>query len=133
MQRRIPIDVVRKFPYIFDVFKELNMDTAIQTIEEASTVTAKGQTTIPKSVRNALGVGPGDQIAFRVNAAGVSLHRAETPHEDPALNGFLDFLAKDIAARPAALTALTPELAQRLADLTYGVDVDLDEVIDGEV
>jgi antitoxin PrlF len=31
----------------------------------ASTVTSKGQVTIPKPVRDHLGIGPGSQIAFR--------------------------------------------------------------------
>jgi antitoxin PrlF len=31
----------------------------------ATTVTSKGQVTIPKPVRDHLGIGPGSQIAFR--------------------------------------------------------------------
>ena len=32
-----------------------------------SRITAKGQVTIPKSVRSALGVSPGDEIEFRIS------------------------------------------------------------------
>ena len=46
-------------------------------LEEISTITAKGQTTVPKSVRTALGVNYSGKIAFRVDERGVSVHRAE--------------------------------------------------------
>lgn len=102
-------------------------------LEEISTITAKGQTTVPKSVRTALGVDYGGKIAFRVDERGVSVHRAEVDNEDPAINRFLAFLADDIARRPEAVTALTPALAERLAALTEGVKVDLEAPIDGDV
>jgi len=102
-------------------------------LEEVGTITAKGQTTIPKAVRHALGVDYGGKIAFRVSKRGVTLHRADAGHEDPAIDSFLSFLAQDIQRRPEALVALTPALAQKLAALTEGVAVDLDAPIDGEV
>jgi antitoxin PrlF len=103
------------------------------SLEEVSTITAKGQTTIPKAVRQALGVDYGDKIAFRVDEHGVTLHRADAGHDDPVIDSFLSFLAADIARRPEALVALTPALAERLAALTEGVAVDLDAPIDGDV
>lgn len=102
-------------------------------LEEISTITAKGQTTIPKSVRQALGVDYGGKIAFRVDDNGVSVHRADAEHDDPAIDSFLSFLADDIQRRPEALAALSPALADRLAALTKGVAVDLDAPIDGDV
>jgi antitoxin PrlF len=102
-------------------------------LEEISTITAKGQTTVPKSVRTALGVDYGGKIAFRVDERGVSVHRAEVDNEDPAIDRFLGFLAEDIARRPEAVTALSPALAERLAMLTDGVKVDLNAPIDGDV
>jgi bifunctional DNA-binding transcriptional regulator/antitoxin component of YhaV-PrlF toxin-antitoxin module len=41
-------------------------------IEEISTITAKGQTTVPKAIRQALGVDYGGRIAFRVSGKGVT-------------------------------------------------------------
>lgn len=102
-------------------------------LEEISTITAKGQTTVPKSVRRALGVDYGGKIAFRVGTEGVSVHRAEDEHDDPAIDKFLSFLAEDMKRRPEALTALSPAIAERLAALTEGVKVDLDAPIDGDV
>lgn len=103
-------------------------------IEEVSTITTKGQTTVPKAVRQALGVGSGDRIAFRIDEHGaVSVHRAEAERDDPAIDRFLAFLAEDIERRPEALTALSPELVRRIEDLTKGIAVDLDAPIEGDV
>ena len=102
-------------------------------LEEVSTITAKGQTTVPKAVRQALGVDYGGRIAFRVDERGVSVHRADSDNEDPAIDSFLAFIAADIQRRPEALTSLSPALTERIATLTKGVAVDLDAPIDGDV
>ena len=101
-------------------------------LEEISTITAKGQTTIPKSVRQALGVDYGGRIAFRVDKRGVTLSRADES-EDPAIGEFIDFLADDLQKRPEAVKALSPELAARIAALTAEIDADPDTAIDGDV
>jgi antitoxin PrlF len=102
-------------------------------IEEVCTITAKGQTTVPKAIRQALGVSYGGRIAFRVEDGIVSVHAAAEPEEDPALAPFLALLERDIAARPEALVPLTPELADRIAAATEGVESDPDAPIEGEV
>jgi antitoxin PrlF len=102
-------------------------------LEETSTITAKGQTTIPKAVRRALGVDYGGRIAFRVDEHGVSVRRAETDGDDPAIDSFLDFLARDIERRPEAITTLSPALAARIAALTEGMEIDPNAEIDGAV
>jgi antitoxin PrlF len=71
-------------------------------LEEISTITAKGQTTIPKAVRQALGVGYGGRIAFRVSDGGVTVCRADSD-EDPAVESFLSFLAADLKQHPEAV------------------------------
>ena len=101
--------------------------------QEIGTITAKGQTTIPKSVRQALGVDYGGKIAFLIDEHGVTLRRADSEHDDPAIDSFLSFLAQDIERRPGALVPLTPAMADRLAALTKGIEADLDAPIDGEV
>jgi antitoxin PrlF len=101
--------------------------------EEISTISSKGQTTVPKSVRQALGVGEGDQIAFRVDETGVSVRRAEETGDDPAIAAFLSFLSKDVESDPGKLTAFSPELAKHIASLTQGVKFDPDETIEGDV
>jgi antitoxin PrlF len=102
-------------------------------LEEHSTITAKGQTTIPKSVRQALGVDYGGKVAFRVTEHGVTVHRVDPEGSDPAIDAFLTFLGHDMMRRPQALTTLPAELAGRIAALTDGLAVDLDAPIDGDV
>jgi antitoxin PrlF len=96
-------------------------------VTERSTLTAKGQTTVPKAVRQALGIRPGDRIAFRVDQAGkVSLARDEAPDERAAVDAFLAFLSDDIKRRPEAVSAMSDETAARMRALSAGVAVDLD-------
>ncbi|MBA3896088.1 MAG: type II toxin-antitoxin system PrlF family antitoxin [Sphingomonadaceae bacterium] len=102
------------------------------TLEEISTITAKGQTTVPKAVRQVLGVDYGGRIAFRVGDGGVTVCRADSD-EDPAIETFLGFLAADIKQRPEMVKALSPDLAAGIASLTEAMPVDLDDEIDGDV
>ena len=101
--------------------------------EERSTISSKGQTTVPKSVRQALGLSEGDQIAFRVDEGGVTIRRADDLHDDPALGAFLSFLAKDIEAHPERLQTMSPAMVKRMDDLTKGMAFDPDEPIEGDV
>ena len=101
-------------------------------IEEVCTITAKGQTTVPKAIRQALGVSYGGRIAFRIENGIVSVHVAE-PQEDPALAPFLALLERDIAGRPDALVSFTPDLAMRMAAATEGVTADPGATIEGEI
>ena len=102
-------------------------------VEEISKITAKGQTTVPKAVRQALGVDYGGRIAFRVDRDGVTVRRADIDDADPAIERFLTFLAHDLERRPEAVTGLSPDLAARIAALTAGVEGDPDAPIEGEV
>lgn len=44
----------------------------------AATITSKGQITLPKPIRDSLGVGPGDRVAFRELADGTIRVEADT-------------------------------------------------------
>jgi antitoxin PrlF len=101
-------------------------------IEEISTITAKGQTTVPKAVRQVLGIDYGGRIAYRIENGRVTVHNPETEDRDPALAAFLALIEKDIAAGrniknlPAGvLSALRRAMAE--------VPVDLDGKVEGEV
>lgn len=50
---------------------------------KASTVTTKGQVTIPLEIRNRLGVKPGDRVRFRELEAGVMIDRQEDRIDAP--------------------------------------------------
>lgn len=105
-------------------------------VEEVCTITAKGQTTVPRAVRQALGVGYGGRIAFRVEGETVTIHALpEEDASDPALAPFLALLEADTAGRPAnAVLPLTPALAGRMEALTEGLEeVNPDAPIEGEV
>jgi antitoxin PrlF len=101
-------------------------------IEETSTITAKGQTTVPKAVRQALGVDYGGKIAYRIEDGRVTVHNPDAEHHDPAVAMFLALIEKDIAAGrhirdlPSRLTAAMRRAMKR-------VPVDLEEKIEEEV
>ena len=58
-------------------------------IHEIATLTSKGQVTLPKSVRQLLGIDTGGKIAFDVRGGEIVVSRVETNHEDPAIGAFL--------------------------------------------
>jgi antitoxin PrlF len=100
-------------------------------IHELATITSKGQITLPKAIRQVLGVDAGGKVVFDVRADGkIVVSTAEEAHEDPAISGFLDILAADIQAGNVQM--LPGELAQVLLQ-NAGYELDLDEPIDGEV
>jgi antitoxin PrlF len=102
------------------------------TTETVSKITAKGQTTVPKAVRRALGVDYGGRIAYRIEHGRVILKRAEGEHRDPALRGFLKLMAADIA-RGRNVTDLPADLQRALRSALKASKVDLDAPIEGEV
>ena len=54
-----------------------------------TTVTSKGQITIPKQVRDALGLMPGSQVEFTVEPEGVMLRRRIPPEVFDRWRGYL--------------------------------------------
>lgn len=104
-------------------------------IEEASTVTRKGQTTVPKAVRDALGVKTGDRIVYSVDSkGGVSMARSDSGVSDEAaVDAFLAFISNDIKRRPEAILPFDPVDVARRAKLLEGVEVDLDGDFSGAI
>ncbi|GGE07629.1 AbrB family transcriptional regulator [Aureimonas endophytica] len=105
-------------------------------LKEESTITAKGQTTVPKSVRQALGVDYGGRIAFFVDEQRrVYLQKAEAEEAaDPVIDRFLEFLARDMTQHPETSIVPFPQsLLDRAVALTAGMAVDLDAEIEGDV
>lgn len=91
-------------------------------IEETSTITAKGQTTVPKSVRRRLGVDCGGKIVYRVEGSKVVLANATVEHRDPALEAFLHVIGRDLA-HGRNIKDLPPELTKSMRKLAREVDV----------
>jgi antitoxin PrlF len=100
-------------------------------IEETSTITAKGQTTVPKAVRQALGIDCDGKIAYRIEDGKVTVHNPEADHRDPALAARHRFLENDIAAG-RNLRDLPAVIATALRRAVKEVRVDLDERLEGE-
>jgi antitoxin PrlF len=99
-----------------------------------SKITAKAQTTLPSGVRKALGVGPGDNLAYVVEGDYAIIRKAPEPAEaDPALGAFLDLLERDITEHPERLQLVTHELYERLRRATEGIEVDPYAAIEGPV
>ncbi|MFJ4444916.1 type II toxin-antitoxin system PrlF family antitoxin [Pseudomonas sp. NPDC089422] len=100
-------------------------------IHEIATLTSKGQITLPKSVRQLLGIDTGGKIAFDVRGGEIVVSRVDAIHEDPAIGAFLGLLEADVR-NGRNLTTLPADLAQTmLANANHSVN--LDEEIDGEV
>lgn len=99
-----------------------------------SKITAKAQTTIPRGVRDALEVSPGDDLAYEIHR-GYAIVRPvkRSMHVDPALHPFLSFIANDMAQRPEALRPVHEDLVTRIRDLVADVEVHADEPIEGDV
>ncbi len=70
----------------------------MSAIHEVATLTSKGQITLPKSIRQALGADTGSKLAFELRGSEVIVTRADAEHEDPAITAFLTLLACDIEA-----------------------------------
>ncbi|MBP7001056.1 AbrB/MazE/SpoVT family DNA-binding domain-containing protein [Amaricoccus sp.] len=76
-----------------------------------STITAKGQTTIPQAVREALGVAAGDRVRYVVEGDKVRLLKVRSIME-------LDGLLRDARRAPATLDEMEDGIAAGAADET---------------
>jgi antitoxin PrlF len=101
-------------------------------IHEIATLTSKGQITLPKPIRQALGVDVGGKVAFDLEGERVTVTRvADEAHEDPAIGSFLALLENDIRTG-RNVSSLPESLIQKML-ATLGNEVDLTADIDGDV
>ena len=101
-------------------------------IHEVATMTAKGQITLPRTIRQALGVDVGAKVAFELHDDGqIVVSRADADHEDPAIGAFLDLLAGDIRAG-RHVGAIPDDLVRDMLEHAER-DAGPDEDIDGDV
>jgi antitoxin PrlF len=105
-------------------------------LEEEATLTAQNQITVPASIRKVLKLHGGkSRLKFRVLKDGeVLVFRAEPSRvddEDPALQPFLDLLAKDLARHPKRIVRFPVPLLTRARSAVKGVKVDLDGPLTG--
>ncbi|MEN1944755.1 AbrB/MazE/SpoVT family DNA-binding domain-containing protein [Luteimonas sp. MJ293] len=100
-------------------------------IHEVATLTSKGQVTLPKSIRQALGVEAGSKLAFDLRGGEVVVTRTDAEHQDPAIAAFLALLAGDIAAG-RNVRGLPEDLARTMLEHA-GHKVDLGDDFDEDV
>ena len=95
--------------------------------DAVSTMTSKNQTTIPKSVRKALGLEKQDRILFSVLDSGkVLLEKNNTDDEefehDPVVGKFLYFLENSMTKNPDSIKPTSQSRFNRLRQLTRETD-----------
>ncbi|MBS4096910.1 MAG: type II toxin-antitoxin system PrlF family antitoxin [Sulfuricella sp.] len=95
----------------------------MSSIHEIATLTSKGQITLPKPIRQMLGIEAGGKVAFDLRGSEVVVTRADSEeHVDPAIGAFLSLLESDIKSGKH-VGALPDDLAQAmLANLHHAVD-----------
>lgn len=108
--------------------QESAMNTAAATIEVESTLTARYQTTVPASVRQALKLNKSDKLRYAVREDGtVTLERVGAEEAaDPVIESFLGFIAADIQQHPERVRAIDTNLLNRIDKLVGHIDIDLD-------
>lgn len=104
----------------------------MRVIREVATLTSKGQITLPKPIRQALGVDAGGKVAFALRGSQVVVTRVEeASHDDPAIDSFLNLLEADIRSGKH-LTSLPEDLTQAMLAARHQ-STDLNADIDGDV
>ena len=102
------------------------------SIQGLATITSKGQITLPKPIRQALGVDTGGKVAFEIKGSQIVVTRATSnEHADPAIGRFLALIEHDIA-RGERVSRLPPALAKSLARALKR-RIDLTAEIEGDV
>lgn len=104
----------------------------MRAIHEVATLTTKGQITLPKAIRQALGVDAGGKVAFVLRDGEVVVSRVDSDHRDPAIAAFLALLAQDIEAG-RNIRELPQELVRAMVAQAGQGPVSLSDDIDGEV
>jgi antitoxin PrlF len=103
----------------------------VPSIQELATLTSKGQITLPKAVRQLLGVEIGGKVAFEVRDGEVIVTSATSAHSDPAIGCFLDLLETDI--RHGRHTGSLPDDLSRAMLASAGRAIDIPEELEGDV
>lgn len=106
-------------------------DVLMPTIHEIATLTSKGQITLPKPIRQALGVETGGKVAFDLRDGQVVVTRVGVNEDDPAIGSFLDLLETDI--RTGRHVGAIPDELARAMLTNAGRSFEHHEEIEGDV
>lgn len=103
-------------------------------LRKVSTITGKGQVTIPKPVRDALGLEYGGRVVFCIDEnRHVSVERDDNGDEDPLIDTFLAFLAQDMERHAERISSFPEDLRYRIQALVGDMQMDPDDPIEGDV
>lgn len=98
-----------------------------------SKLTDRFQTTVPSSVRQALRLEKKDKIKYTIQENGsVLMSRLSLTEEDPVLDSFLSFLARDMQKNPSGLQSITESMRNITGNLVESVNIDLDAQLSEE-
>jgi antitoxin PrlF len=87
-------------------------------------MTSKGQVTIPKHVREKLGIGPGDDVGFREEGQAMIVEKAEEPKK---VNAGVE-LAKHLLGKGPMLRQGRPMMtSEEVIELTRGRPMNVDD------
>jgi antitoxin PrlF len=87
-------------------------------------ITSKGQVTIPKHIREKLGVQPGDDIGFREEGQALIVEKIQ---DKPKVNAGLE-LIKALAGKGPSMRQGRPMMtAEELTELTRGRPMNVDD------
>ncbi len=92
------------------------------------------QTTVPETVRCALGLGKRDKIQYSIRPSGdVVMTRVKASEDnDPVLGQFLAFLAHDFTNHRESFQGVDTGLVERLKTPVGDIDVDLDAALSAD-
>jgi len=95
-------------------------------LRSKSSLTDRYQTTIPEPIREALHLNKRDKIEYVVDGNGKVMIARASEDDDPVLDKFLLFLAKDMQNHPEHIKSINPTLFSRAKSLVADVEIDLD-------
>jgi antitoxin PrlF len=106
---------------------------AKEVLSVESTLTSRGQTTIPRSIRRALNLSSSDKVRFSLRGDGtVVISRVSVEQRDLMVAAFLDFIEADALQHPQRVRAIPVDVIDRGRELSAGVEVDLDAPLDAD-
>lgn len=98
--------------------------------KHTSKITRRNQTTLPESVRKALGVKGTDTIEYLIESDRVVLIKYDEPeHADTVVQSFLKFIESDMVTQPSQIQSITTKWNSDLEMLVGHINVDLNEPI----
>ena len=106
---------------------------ANEVLSVESTLTSRGQTTIPQPNRRALGLSSADKVRFSLRGDDtVVISRVSAAQRDPMVAAFLDFIEADVRHHPQRVRAIPVDVIDRARALSVGVELDLDAPLDAD-